>query len=479
VSPPSDSAQALFASSDAGPYRIHMSGIGGVGMAGLAVLLKSNGHRVSGSELVENPLTDWLQERGISVSVGHHADYLPEETDLVIRTPAVSDANPELLSATARGLPILRRGEVLPQMLKGRTSIAVSGTHGKTTTSSMVAHVLKKIGTDPGEIGTDPGWCIGGVCPSLKTVAEAGNGALVVEADESDGTLVHYHPTVAVVTNVEFDHMEYFADEAAFEACFEQFISQSERLVYASDDPVARKLAEKAGPAAIAFGIGDGNGLQASSLELDAGGSRADLRFDGVDAGSIRLNVPGEHNLRNALAALAAVHALGHPLQAAAEALEDFVLPDRRFQLVANVGGIQVISDYAHHPSEIRTVLASAAGLKHQRLIGVFQPHRYTRTRALSAAFPPSFEGLDHLVLTPVYAASEEPVEGGRIEDLFQAFEKHGSVPVECASSLKNAWEILQSLLRSGDVLLVVGAGDVCRVAEWAKEFLDSPDSAV
>jgi UDP-N-acetylmuramate--alanine ligase len=402
--------------------RIHMIGIGGIGMAGLALLLKERGHCVNGCDEQENRQTAWLRQKGIPVSIGHDPAHLAG-AEWIIRTTAVPDDHPEVVNAK---VPVSRRGEVLPALLRDRFTIAVSGTHGKTTTTSMIAQIL------------GCGYCIGGEVPGFDGVAKDGD-VMVVEADESDGTIANYHPDIAVITNIEYDHMEHHASVEAFEACFKTFIANTkQKIVYCAEDPAA--------------------------LRLCAGNVKAvPYRF-------VPLNValPGRHNQLNACAALEVCRQWKTEVEMI-RALEKIKPVRRRFERVFD-GEYTVISDYAHHPTEIRALIQTALGtLKPKRLLGVFQPHRYTRTKALMADFPPAFQGLEKLWLLPVYAASEKPLEGGTSADLFKKFPTAGKPAVQSFQTLETAWQDIQRELRAGDVLLIIGAGDIEKLAEMMR----------
>jgi UDP-N-acetylmuramate-alanine ligase len=433
------------------PRRIHMLGIGGIGMAGLAFLLHERGHIVTGSDAQENRQTRWLRAKGIEVQ-----DEVPADAEWIIRTRAVPDTHPDVVAAA---VPVSWRGEVLPALLRDRCTIAVSGTHGKTTTTSMIAQIL------------DCGYCIGGEVDGFDGTARDGD-IMVVEADESDGTVANYYPDIAVITNIEYDHMEHHADMDSFEGCFRKFIAQTkENVVYCSDDPVASRLCEK-NPKAVPYGF------QVSSC-------------------GFQVSLPGRHNRLNAMAAVEVCRAL-RSLPRSREAslaslgsrqwktdaeifqrLENLKPVKRRFEIVFD-SDYKIISDYAHHPTEIRALIATALEtLQPKRLLGVFQPHRYTRTLALGPDFPPAFQGLEMLWLLPVYPASEEPIKGGTTADLMARFFNDPPSPGTGATGWKNrikffptlekTWQDISCELREGDVLLIIGAGDIERMGEWSK----------
>ena len=442
------------------PGHVHLVGIGGIGMAGVARHLAHRGFTVSGSDEVESRVTEWLRGHGITVTCGHAADQLGAHVQWVIKTPAVSDSNPELVAARERGLPVFRRGAALPALLRGSHSVAVSGTHGKTTTSAMIAHILQ-------HAGRDPSFCIGGELEQLGGVAGVGKGeAFVVEADESDGTVVLYEPDIAVVTNVEYDHMEHFPDEESFVDCFRRFISQARKsVVVCADDPIAASLA----PGATTFGFSESAMVRGTHFEPAGDRCGFQIRWGDGAGTDVELPVPGNHNAVNAVGAATAARELGVEPAAIADALACFQPARRRFEQVWADDDVRVISDYAHHPTEVRAVIQTARQLGGRRVRAIYQPHRYTRTLALRDQFPPAFDGLDELILVPVYAASEAPIVGATSEDLLQAVNKRGSIIASFEQDLRVAWDRLRGSAEPGDILLILGAGDVERIVDWAR----------
>jgi UDP-N-acetylmuramate--alanine ligase len=466
----------------------HLVGICGIGMAGLAFHLKNRGFEVSGCDSSPNHLADWLRRNGVEVVKGHGAEHVEAGVDWVIRTAAVSDDSPEVARAVEKGIFVCFRGEVLPQLLADNKSVAVCGTHGKTTTATFIASVLK-------HAGRDPSWCIGGENEFLGGVAGAGQThCMVVEADESDGTLALYRPDIAVVTNIEFDHMEHFESVEDFEDCFNTFIGNTrKKVIYCADDPRASSLCRPR-QKARSYGFSKGADVRGADLFLMESSSRFAVFATGRKRGTIDLPAPGAHNALNALAATAVCLERGLSFEEIREGLAHVTLPRRRFEKVADAGGVTVISDYAHHPSEVAALVRAATGIRRSRLLGVFQPHRFTRTLALGRDFPPAFDGIDRLVLVPVYAASEKPLKGGTIWDLYKHFRQgtllgrtsaSGSVPhTIVATSLEQAWAYFRRELKSGDLFLVIGAGDVEKIAGWAKAAavpggIKAPDSGI
>ena len=432
----------------------HFLGIGGVGMAGVAFLLKSQGRTVSGCDLSATPRTRWLEANGIPVAVGHSPSHLQVATsatlpavdvDELIVTPAVPPDNPELAAARTAGLTVRSRGEVLASLVNAADGIAVCGTHGKTTTATFITRLLQNL-------GADPSWCIGGETGTMP-VAGVGTGPLVVEADESDGTLALYHPRTLVLNAVDFDHLEHFNSKEDYFNCYRTAIRQTGgTLIVCADHPQALALAEGN---AVTFGFAP------------------DAQVNAADWPDIP--VLGRHNVANALAAIAVALSRGFTREQIAAALPDAVaaLPDRRFELIAESNGVRVYTDYAHHPAELKCAIEMARALHPARLRVLFQPHRYSRTKALRDEFPPAFAAADEVVLAPVYAAFEEPIPGGDITDLYAAFQ--GQTPhVTLARSLDEGWRRLFDTARPGDVLMLLGAGDIINLVPRVKAELAS-----
>lgn len=445
--------------------RVHLMGVGGIGMAGVARLLAAQDVRVTGCDSGSPRTLDWLRACGIAAATGHAAAHL-DEIDWAIYSPALQSGHPERVAAEQLGLPVFRRGQVLPVLAELWRTIAVAGTHGKTTTSAMIAHILRFS-------GADPSWCIGGELP--PDGAPAGIGAsewLVIEADESDGTLVHYAPEIAVIANVEFDHMEHFASKEALTDTFRTFARQTRGpVVYCAEDVQAAQIGFAAG--GLSYGFSEEVAYRAVNLQFTRNGTRFAVRAPGRRFAEVALPLPGRHNVLNALAALAACHRSGVGLVVAGAALESFALPKRRFEPVAAARGIRVLADYAHHPSEIRALIDAAKQAGAGRIWAVFQPHRYTRTLALGADFPSAFAGVAGVILAPVYAASEPPLAGGTSDDLLAHFVGHGGVPTELAVNLADCADRVAARWQPGDWVLVVGAGDVEDVGPMLKKKLE------
>ncbi len=437
---------------------VHLMGIGGVGMAGLAGLLRHRGYAVDGCDVLGNRFTARLQAQGIPVLHGHDPNHVNADPFLLVRSTAVSATHSELVRAMDRGIPVFRRGEVFAALLQDQFTVAISGTHGKTTTTALCAHAVRGA-------GKAPTYFVGGEWEGEGRVFVAGADPItIVEADESDATLVRYRPDIAVITGMDYDHMEHFSDEQAFFHVFEQFIGNTrEAIVYCSDDERLRALIPDAA-GALSYGLTSDAQYRAVDVREHAQGSEFIVEYKGSRMGLCRLPIPGAHNMLNALAALAVVHQLGLPINRAIASMHTFIPVRRRFERIAVWRGVPVYSDYAHHPTAIRALVASVRKLAPRRALAIFQPHRYTRTRALGPDFPPAFEGIDHVILAPVYPASEKPVQGGDIRDLAAHFHRYGGISFKVANDLDQAWNVFEGMAAEGDVLLLIGAGDIERL---------------
>lgn len=441
----------------AGGARVHLLGVGGVGMAGLAAFLQARGFAVDGCDVQTNRYTAWLEARGIPVWTGHDPAHLHPAPDWCVRSTAVPLSAPECKAAQAGGIPLVPRGEVLAALLRNEYAVAISGTHGKTTTTALTAHAVRAA---CGELT----FFVGGDWEAPGRVFGQGSYPVtVVEADESDGTLAHYHPAITVLTGIDFDHMEHFADETAFVAVFAAVLRQTrEQVIYCRDDPRLCALMAQQPHAGRSYGWHPEAYLRATDGVVSGHTSTFALMRAGEVVGRYTLSLPGMHNVQNALAALCVVDQLQGDIQAAASALDTFQPVRRRFERVGHWREVPVYSDYAHHPTEIKALLQAARTLGHRRILAIFQPHRYTRTRALGSQFPAAFAGADWVALTPVYAASEAPLPGGTTEDLAAWFGRDpDGPPCICAPDLDTAWQRFTEEAREGDVLLLVGAGDI------------------
>jgi len=427
----------------------HFLGIGGVGMAGVAFLLKHQGRVVSGCDKYSSPRTEWLERNGIPVKTGHSPSHLTGIDELIV-TPAVPPTNPELAAARATGINVRCRGEVLASFVNAADGIAVCGTHGKTTTATFTTRLLQNL-------GAYPSWCIGGETGAMP-VAGVGTGPLVVEADESDGTLALYNPHTLVLNAVDFDHLEHFNSREDYFNCYRAVIHQtSGTVIVCADHPQALALVR-----------------EARSENVMTFGFAPEAQVNAADWPDIP--VLGRHNVANALAAIAVALSRGFTREQISAALPDAVsdLPDRRFEKVAESNGVRVYTDYAHHPAELKCAIYMARALRPTRLRVLFQPHRYSRTKALCDEFPPAFDAADEVVLVPVYPAFEEPVPGGDIADLYAAFRVHrpSANNLLLARSLEEGWRHLFLTARPDDIIMLLGAGDIVNIVPRAKNEL-------
>jgi UDP-N-acetylmuramate--alanine ligase len=452
---------------------IHIVGIGGAGMSAIATVLARMGHVVSGSDLRETPRTERLRLLGADVSIGHGSRNVPERLDAVVCSTAIPRANPEVTAAEARGVPVLRRAEALRAIVATKRSIAVAGSHGKTTTSSMLTLCLRAA-------GWHPSFLIGGDLNEVGTNAAYDDGEwLVVEADESDGTFLELVPDAAIVTNIEPDHLDHYGDFHSLVAAFAEFVrSVNGPCVVAADDPLARELTTYAD--VVTFGQADDATYRLAGYAGARAGSRFELVKSGTTLGPIELPVPGLHNARNAAAAAALALEIGVPFDAIRAALGSFGGVARRFQFRGEVQGVTLIDDYAHIPGEVAAMTSAAREGDWGRVVVIFQPHRYTRTASLWREFADAFTGADVLVLTDVYAAGEVPQPGisGRLL-LRAVLDAHPDLPVAYLPRRADVVEHALTLTRPGDVLLTLGAGDITNVIdEWLAES-DGPAGAI
>jgi UDP-N-acetylmuramate--alanine ligase len=436
---------------------IHFVGIGGIGMSGIAEILAERGVVVTGCDLKPSAATDLLASRGIHVAIGHDPAHL-QGADLVVVTAAIKGRNVEVEAALRRGIPVVKRKEILGELVNRKRAIGVSGTHGKTTTSAMVAVVLEEAGLDPTII-------VGGMLRNIASNAKSGSGDfVVVEADEYDRSFHELHPEIAVITNVEADHLEYYG---SFEAIVEAFrifaagVREGGAVIGCVDDPVVVKLLDHPllNARVIRYGLSETAELRGTNITYDERGST----FQVPGVGWFRLFLPGEHNVRNALAAIAVARELGIKTEITAAALARFLGVDRRFQILGEYAGAIVVDDYAHHPTEIRATLAAARhGYPHRRIVALFQPHLYSRTRDFAREFGESLLVADVALVAPIYAAREQPMEGITSKLIADAV-----AGVEFLERTNEAIvDELRQRLKPNDLFITMGAGDVHQISE-------------
>ncbi len=441
---------------------IHFVGIGGIGMSGIAEVLLNQGYRVSGSDLKPSKVTQRLASLGAKIMEGHSPEHLGQ-ADVVVISSAVRPDNPEVLESQRRQIPIIPRAEMLAELMRSKYGITVAGTHGKTTTTSMIATVL-------GVAGMDPTVVVGGRLNSLGSNARLGTGDfMVVEADESDRSFLMLSPTVAVMTNIDEDHMESYGGLEDLKGSFVQFANKVPfygAVVLCLDEGNIQSIIPRLKRRIVSYGFSsqaDLHILNESPLGL---GSRFELRFQGRGLGEFRLNIPGRHNVLNASAAAAVGLDLEIPLETIREALAQFSGADRRFQVKGKRRGITVVDDYGHHPTEVRATLDAAARVEHDRLVVIFQPHRFSRTRYCFEDFARSFHQADVLVVADIYPAGEEPLPDVSAERLVEKIQSYGHKNARCIPLLADIPARLVPELKAGDLVLTMGAGSVWTVGE-------------
>jgi UDP-N-acetylmuramate--alanine ligase len=444
----------MFSLSELPQKKLHFIGIGGAGMSGLARIALTHGAHVSGSDEKDSSVLAALSALGATVYSSHKSAHV-EGADLVIYSNAISQSNSERAHAAELGIPIYTRAQALALLMSKSISIAVAGTHGKTTTSSMLTVALQAC-------GVDPSFAIGGTLSASGSNAHRGTGEyFVAEADESDGSFTEYKPFGAIVTNVEHDHVDYFATPADVTAAFDDFaatISSDGFLVYCADDPGSLSLGSRVkNITSISYGENSESDLHIDQVELAAKSSRARALWNGKSIGHLELNVPGRHNIDNAAAALAVGLHLGLPAGGLLAGLASFAGTGRRFELKGTVHGIRVIDDYGHHPTEIRVTLDAARRYAGDgRLLVIFQPHRYSRTQAFMAEFASSLSLADTVILLEIYAASEKPISGVSSEVIAQSMHNGTYIP-----NFAEATDAIIEMAKPGDVIITLGAGDV------------------
>lgn len=453
--------------------RIHFIGIGGAGMSGIAEVLLNQGYEISGSDLRESPVVTRLQNMGATIFIGHHMENV-ESADVVVNSSAVDNANPEMLSAREKRIPIVRRAEMLAELMRYRHGIAVAGTHGKTTTTSLITSILAAA-------DRDPTFVIGGLVHSTGSHAKLGTSHyLVAEADESDASFLHLQPMVSVITNIDMDHMDtYEGDFSRLKKTFIEFIHNLPfygLLVVCGDDPIVQELLPDISRQVVTYGFGDHNDYQAVILEQDKMNTRFTVQGrlleekTGKETVPFQLNMPGKHNVLNALAAIAIAVDEDVEIAAMQEGLAKFQGVSRRFQVHGEYsvqgGKAMLVDDYGHHPREVdATISAVRDGWPDRRLVMVYQPHRYTRTRDLYDDFVNVLSKVDVLVLLDVYAAGEQPIAGADGRHLSRSIRNRGQVDPIFVEGIDAVPAIIKDVVQAGDIIITQGAGNVGTLA--------------
>jgi len=445
--------------------QVHFVGIGGIGMCGLAELLHNQGYRVTGSDLRSGATVERLRGLGVPVSIGHDAANVGS-ADVVVYSSAVRANNAELREAEAHDIPVIPRAEMLAEVMRLKNGIAVAGSHGKTTTTSFIAHTL-------GAVGLDPTAIIGGrvlASESAPTGARLGAGDLLVaEADESDGSFLRLTPVIAVVTNIDPEHLDHYG---SYEALQEAFAAFANRIpfwglsVLCFDHPGVQAIVPRMTRRKLTYGFAPQADLVASAVTVEGTGMRFTVHERGAALGDVRIRLPGRHNVLNALATIAVTRELDIPFADAAAAIESFLGIERRFEAKGEVAGICVFDDYGHHPAEIRATLASARAFHRGRVVVAFQPHRFSRTRDLWEDFVTAFNDADFLVMTEIYSAGEEKIPGIESAPLVEAICAHGHRNAHFVGDLEAVVETLLAELTPGDLVLTLGAGNISTLGE-------------
>lgn len=441
---------------------IHLVGIGGIGMSGIAEILLNLGFQVSGSDLKGCEITDNLAELGATIYVGHDGKFV-EDTDVVVTSSAIRANNPELIAAKAAKIPVIPRAEMLAELMRMKLySIAVAGSHGKTTTTSMLATSLTAAGFDPTVV-------VGGRVDSIGSNARLGLGdTFVTEADESDGSFLLLDPTVAVVTNIDMEHLDHYTGLEHLKRVFLEFLNKVPfygACVVCLDDENIRTILPSVRKRLITYGLTPEADFHATDIRQEGFTTSFTALHHGEKIGSVVLPLPGRHMVQNALAVIAVAYEMNVPFAAVAAPLSAFSGVRRRFQRIGEVGDVLVIDDYGHHPTEIRATLAAARAAFDRRLVVAFQPHRYTRTRDLFDEFLTTFVDADKLLMADIYPASEEPIEGVTAQKLVDGIRAMGHRDVSYHPDKKELLRALLDVARPGDLVLTLGAGDLNQLA--------------
>lgn len=451
-----------------GKKHVYFIAIGGIGMSAIALVLLKGGYKISGSDLKPNPLTKRLQRLGAVIYAGHSKDNIRQDVDLVVHSSCIRSDNPEMLEASRRSIALAPRGTVLAELLSEKEGIAVCGCHGKTTTSAMIATLLTDAGLDPTAL-------IGGEVDFLGSNARLGEGRyLVAEADESDGSFLELRPKYSVVTNIDEDHMEYFKDTKGLIKRFQEYVLNTKKggcFIYSADDPRMPRIKGACRVDSMGFGLENTALVSAKNIISSNDETFFDCYYRAKKLGNFKICVPGIHNVSNALAAVCIGLKLNLTLDEIKSGLGKFTGTKRRFQKRGCFGGVWVVEDYAHHPTEIMATLKTAAGLKPKRIIGVFQPHRFTRTLYLADRFGSCFGLSDYLVLTDIYTASEKAINGITGRMLYDRVLESGHKNVAYVRKDRIAEHICR-IKKEGDMIIVLGAGDINTIADELIERL-------
>jgi len=459
--------------------QVHFVGIGGVGMSGIAEILRSLEFEVSGSDIRESANTRHLESLGVRIAIGHQGANV-RGADVVVRSTAIGDDNPELGEAAELGIPVIGRAEMLAELMRIKYGVAIAGSHGKTTTTSLVATILRAADLDPTVT-------VGGRMEALGSTARLGEGDLMVaEADESDGTFLRLHPAIAVVTNIDPEHLDFWGSYERLTEAFVEFVSRTPFYglsVLCLDHPQVQSILPAVRGRYVTYGASPQADYSVRGVRYGGLTTAFNAYRRGQPLGGFQLSMPGAHNVLNCLAAIAVADELEVPLDVTKKALATFRGVGRRFTVVATVDDVTLIDDYGHHPAEVRATLETARlafPVDKHRIVVAFQPHRYTRTRDLFEDFAVAFNQTDRLLVTDIYPAGEQPIEGVSAERLAQAIARHGHQGVEFVGDRAALEERLAQCVRPGDVVIALGAGDVNKVlGELQARLRSQSDAAV
>jgi UDP-N-acetylmuramate--alanine ligase len=442
--------------------RIHFVGIGGIGMSGIAEVLLNLGFAVSGSDIEKSPITERLATLG-AVIFHRHAQRNVKGSDVVVVSSAIGADNPEVAAARKNGIPVIRRADMLGELMRMRTGIAVAGAHGKTTTTSLAAVVLQEAGLDPTVI-------VGGQIKSMRTNARLGEGRLLVaEADESDGSFVNLSPVYALITNIDAEHLDFYG---GLEQIFDAFVAFANRVPFHGavicclDNPQVRVVMPRFERRSVTYGLESGADVRGKIVKTGPLGTEFSLSIKGRSKGTLFLPLPGRHNVRNALSVCALAEELDIGFSRLRSGLKRFEGVSRRLEIKGDVGGVLFIDDYGHHPSEVRATIETVRENYQRRLVVAFQPHRFTRTRDLHESFEDSFTGADEVFITEIYPAGERPIPGVSGEMIYRAALRGGLKHISYLPRWEDLRRALLETIRPGDVFLTLGAGNIWRMAD-------------
>ncbi len=449
---------------------IHFIGVGGAGMSGLASILLDSGYKISGSDIVSSKSTKRLTDKGATIFKGHNESNV-EKADLVVISSAIPESNPEIRGARNRKITIIKRAEMLSRLMDNKYGIAIAGTHGKSTTASMISLILERSGFDPTVV-------VGGELNNFKKNAKLGKGNhIVVEADESDGSFLELNPHMVIVTNIEDDHLDHYKNMENILKYFRKFIDKvpdNRRVILCKDCDNLRGLAKQCGKSHVSYGIFTEADLMAKDIELDKLNSKSKIYRQGEKIGDLCLKVAGYHNILNALAAIAVALELGISFMEIAKILETFQGVHRRMEIIANLDDkILILDDYAHHPTEIKATLSALrSSWQNRRIIAVFQPHRYSRTKLLAEKFGKVFFDADCVIINDIYSANESPISGISGETIFKEIKKTNHGQIKYLPSKDDILSYLYEIVQPGDIIITMGAGDIWTVSqELAKQL--------